>query len=191
MIWAILLEFLFSGSVMSDSSQPQGLQHTRLPCPSLSPGFCSNSGPSSRWCHPIISSSVVPFSCLQSFPASGSFPMSQFFALGGQSTGASVSVLPMNIQGWFFKRLTDWFDLLAVQETLRSLLQDHSAKVSILWCSTIFTIQLSHLYMSTEKTIALTIWTFVSRVMSLLFNTLSRCITAFLPRSNHLLSSWL
>ena len=113
MIWAILLEFLFSGSVMSNSSQPQGLQHTRLPCPSLSPGFCSNSGPSSRWCHPIISSSVVPFSCLQSFPASGSFPMSQFFALGGQSTGASVSVLPMNIQGLFPLVWTGWISLLS------------------------------------------------------------------------------
>ena len=77
-----------------------GLQHIRLPCPSPTPGACSNSRPSSQWCHPTISSSVVPFSCLQSFPASGYFPMSQFFRSGGQSIGASASVLPMNTQDW-------------------------------------------------------------------------------------------
>ena len=94
----------FSYSVMSDSLQPHGLQHTRLPCPSLTPGACSNSCPSSRWWHPAISSSVIPFlSHLQSFPASGPFPMSQFFTSGGQSIGVSASalVLPMNIQSWF------------------------------------------------------------------------------------------
>ena len=89
---------------MSNSLQPHGLQHTSLPCPSLSPGVCSDSCPLSQWCHPSISSSVVPFSsCPQSFPASGSFPVSQLFPSGGQSIGASASasVLPMNIQGWF------------------------------------------------------------------------------------------
>ena len=88
---------------MSNSLQPHGLQHGRLPCPSPTPGVCSNSCPLSRWCHPTSSSSVVPFSWLQSFPASGSFPMSQFLASGGQSIGASASasVLPMNIQDWF------------------------------------------------------------------------------------------
>ena len=89
---------------MSNSSQPHGLQHVRLPCPSLFPGVCSNSCPLSQWCHPNISSSVAAFSsCPQSFPATRSFPMSQLFASGGQSTGASasVSVIPMNIQGWF------------------------------------------------------------------------------------------
>ena len=93
---------LFSYSVMSNSSQPHGLQHARLLCPSPSPGACSNSCTLSRWCHPTLSSSVVPFSCFQSFPASGSFPMSQLLAAGGQSIGASVSVLvlPMNIQDW-------------------------------------------------------------------------------------------
>ena len=98
------LLLLFSLSVVSDSLWPPGLQHTRLPCPSLSPGVCSNSCPLSQWCHPTISSSVPPFSiCPQSFPASGSFPMSGLFASGGQSIGisASSSVLPMNIQGWF------------------------------------------------------------------------------------------
>ena len=89
---------------MSNSLQPHGLQHARLPCPSLSPGVCSNSCPLSWWCHPTISSSVIPFSsCLQSFPASRSFPMSWLFASGGQSIGAtaSASVLPMDIQDWF------------------------------------------------------------------------------------------
>ena len=106
----------FSCSVVSNSLWPHGLQHARLPCPSPTPGACSNSCPSSRWCHPTISSSVVPFpSCLQSFPASGSFPMSQFFTSGGQSIGisASASVLPMNIQDWFALGLTGWISLLS------------------------------------------------------------------------------
>ena len=89
----------FSRSVVSDSLRPRGLHHTRLPCPSTTPRACSNSCPSSQWCHPTISSSVIPFSsCLQSFPASGSFPMSQFFASGGQSISVSASVLPMSIR---------------------------------------------------------------------------------------------
>ena len=101
----------FSRSVVSDSLQPHGLQHARPPCPSPTPGVYSNSCPLSRWCHPTISSSVIPFSSrLQSFPASGSFPVSQFFPSGGQSTGvsASASVLPMNIQDWFPLGWTDW-----------------------------------------------------------------------------------
>ena len=106
----------FSRSVMSDSLQPHGLQRNSLPCPSPTPGACSNSCPLNRWCHPTISSSVVPFSsCLQSFPASGSFPMSQFLASGGQSIGASASapapVLPMNIQDWFSLGLTGLISL--------------------------------------------------------------------------------
>ena len=98
-------------SLVSDPLRPHGLQHTRLPCPSATPGACSNSYPSSWWCHPSISSSVVPFSsCLQSFPASGSFPMSQFFASGGQSSGASASasILSMNIWDWFPLGWTGW-----------------------------------------------------------------------------------
>ena len=99
----------FSCSVMSDSSQPHGLQHTWLSCPPLSPRVCSNS---CLWCHPTISSSVVPFSsCLQSFPASRSFPVSHFFASGGQTIGASASVLPMNIQDWFPLGLTGLISL--------------------------------------------------------------------------------
>ena len=92
----------FSCSVVSDSLQPHGLQHTRLPCPSPTPGACSNSCPSSLWYHPTISSSALPFSfCLESFPASGSLPMSQFLTSGDQSIGTSASVLPMNIEYWF------------------------------------------------------------------------------------------
>ena len=105
---------LFSPSVMSDSLWPHGLQHTRPPCPSPTPRVYSDSCPFSQWCHPTISSSVVPFSsCPQSFPTSGSFQMSQFFASGGQSSGvsASASVLPMNIQDWFPLRWTDWISL--------------------------------------------------------------------------------
>ena len=140
----------FSCSVVSNSWWPHGLQHARFPCPSATPrAYYSNSRPSSQWCHPTISSSVIPFSSLlQSFPPSGSFLMSQFFTSGGQSIGlsASASVLPLNIQ--------DWLDLLAVQGTLKSLLQYHSSKASILRRSAFFIVQLSHPYMTTEKTIA-------------------------------------
>ena len=102
----------FSYSVMSNSLWPHGLQHTRLPCPSPTPGACSNSCPLSQWCHPTISSSVVPFSShLQSSPASGSFPMSQFFASGSQSIGALASDLTMNVQDWFLFGLTGWISL--------------------------------------------------------------------------------
>ena len=103
-LWGLVRSVQFIHSVRSDSLWPHGLQHTRLPCPSSIPGACSNSCPASQWCHPTISSSVVPFSShLQSFPASGSFPMSQFFPSGGQSIGASASasVLSVNIQDWF------------------------------------------------------------------------------------------
>ena len=107
----------FSRSVMSSFVWPHGLQHARLPCPSPPPGACSNSCPLSQWCHPTISSSVIPFSSSpQSFPASGAFPMSQLFTSGGQSIGASASVLPMNIQDWFPLGLTS---LISLQESLR------------------------------------------------------------------------
>ena len=108
--------------------------------------------------------------------------MSQFFISGGQSIGASASVLPMK---------KNWLDLLAVQETVKSLLQHHSSKASILQCSAFFLVQLSHPYMTTGKIIALTRWTFVGKVMSLLFNMLSRFVIVFLPRSRCLLISWL
>ena len=103
----------FSLSFVSDSLWPHWLQHARLPCPSPAPGACSNSCPYSRWCHPTISSSVVPFSRLQSFPASGSFQINQLFTSGGQSIGvsASTSVLPVNIQDWFPLGWTGWISL--------------------------------------------------------------------------------
>ena len=117
----------FSHSVVSNSLQPHRLQHVRHPCPLPTPKVCSNSCPSSRWCPPTISPSVVPFySCLQSHPASGSFPVSQFFTSGGQSIGisASASVIPMNTQDWFPLGLTD---LLAVHRTLKCFVQNHSS----------------------------------------------------------------
>ena len=172
----------FSRLVMSDSLQPQGLQHARLPCQSLTPGAYSNSCPKSQWCHPIISSSVIPFfSSLQCFTASGSFQMSQFFASGGQSIGVSASasvsasgifILSSEYSGRISFRI-DWLDLLAVQETLKSLLQHWCSKASILQCSAFLKVQLSHPYMTTEKNIALTRWTFVGKVMSLLLNMFS------------------
>ena len=165
----------FSHSVMSDSLWPHGLQHARLPCPSPTPGAYSNSCLSSQWCHPTTSSSVVPFSShLQSCPASGCFPMSQFFASGGRSIGNfSFSISPFNEYSGLISFRIKWLDLLAVQGILKRLLQPNSSKDSILWCSAFFIVQLSHPYMTTGKTIALTRQTFVGKVMSLLFNVLS------------------
>ena len=183
----------FSRSVVSDSLRPHELQHARPPCPSPTPRVHPNSCPLSLWCHPAISSSVIPFSsCPQALPASGSFPLSLLFTSGGKSIGVSpsTSVLPVNTQGLISFRM-DWLDLLAVQGTLKSLLQHHSSKASIFQHSAFFTVQLSHPYMTTGKTIALTRWTFVDKVMSLLFNMLSRLVITFLPRSNCLLISWL
>ena len=180
-------------SLMSDCLRPQEPQHARPPCPSPTPGVHPNPYPLSQWCHPTISSSVVPFSsCPQSFPASGSFPMSQLFASSGQSIGVSAStlVLPVNTQDWSPFKM-DWLDLLVVQGTLKSLLQHHSSKASILWRSAFFTVQLSHPYMTTGKTISLTRWTFVDKVMPLLFDMLSRVVITFLSRSKRLLISWL
>ena len=145
----------------------------QLPCPSLYPLVFLNSCPLSQWCYPTISSLVDPFSsCLQSFPASGSFAMSSLSTLGDQSIGvsASASALPMNIQDWFSFRI-DYFDLLAIEGTLRSLFQHHSLKATILWHSAFYMIQLSYPYMTTGKTVALTRRTFVGKVMSLVFNT--------------------
>ena len=144
---------------MSDSLRPHESQHARPPCLSPTPRVHSNSRPLSQWCHPAISSSLVPFSsCPQSFPAPGSLQMSLLFASGGQGIGASAttSVLPINTQDWSPLGWTGWMDLLAVQGTLKNLLQHHSSKASILWCSAFFTVQLSHPYMTTGKTIALT-----------------------------------
>ena len=141
-----------------DSLWPHGLQHTRLPCLSLSPRVCLNSFPLSQWCHPTISFSVAHFFCLWSFLASESFPMCWLFTSGDQSTGAtaSVSVLPMNIQGWFPLGINGLISLLS--KRLSSLLQDHSSKASIFQCSAFFMVQLSYPYFTTGKNLALTIW---------------------------------
>ena len=156
----------FSHSIVSNSLWPNGLHHARLPCPSPTPRICSNSCPLSQWCHPTISSFVIPFSsCLQAFPVSGSFQMSQFFPSGGQSIGASSTSPSSEYSGLISFRI-DWFDLPAVQGTLKSLPQYHSSKASILLRSAFFIVQLSHPYMTTGKTIALTRRTFVGKVVS-------------------------
>ena len=163
-----------------ESSVAQSCLTLGYPMDCSAPGFLvhhqlselAQTCPSSQWCHSTISSSVVPFSsCPQSFPASGSSLISQLFSSGGQSIGfsASSSVLPIGLISFRM----DWLDLLAVQETLKSLLQHQSSKASILHCPAFFMVQLSHPYMTTGKTMALTRWTFVGKVTSLLFNMLS------------------
>ena len=122
----------FSHSVVSNSLWPHGLQHSRLPCPSPSPRACSNPCPTSRWCHPTISSSVIPFSPSQSFLASGPFLMSQLFASGGQTKHWSFSICSSSEYSGLISFRMDWLDLFAVQGTLKSLLQHHSSKASIL-----------------------------------------------------------
>ena len=143
---------------MSDSLRPHEPQHTRPLCPSPTARVDPNPCPLGRWCHPIISSSVVHFSsCLQSFPASGSFQMSQLFVSGSQSIGvsASTSVLPMNTQDWSLLGWTGWISLQS-KGLSRVFSNTHSSKASIPWHSAFFIVQLSHPYMTTGKTIALT-----------------------------------
>ena len=173
---------------MSNSLQPHGLQHARLPCLSPTPRSYSNSHPSSQQYHPTISSSVVPFSHLQSFPASGSFPESVLRIRWPKYWSFSIS--PSNEYSGLISIRMDWLDLLAVQGTLK-ILQHHSSNAPILWHSAFFIIQLLHPYMITGKTIALTRQTFAGKVMSLLFNVLSRLLISFLPRSKHRIISWL
>ena len=160
---------------------------------SPSPAVCSNSCPVSQWCHPTISSSVFPLSsCLQSFPASGSFPINCFFTSGGQTIGASASasVLPMNIQGWFPLGLTGLISLQSKglsRVFSRTTVQKHQ-----FFGTQPFLLSSSHIHTwLPERNIALTVRTFVGKVMSLLFNILSRFVTSFLPRSKCLLISWL
>ena len=160
-------------------------------CPSPSPRACSNSCPLHHWCHPTSLSSVIPFSfCLQSFPMPGSFQMSQLFTSGGQSIVISVSAsaLPKNIQGWFHLGSTD---LISLQSKGISRVFSNTTvqKHQFFWHSAFFMVQLSHPYMTTRKTIALTTWTFVSKLMSLLLNMLFRFVIVFLQRSKCLLIS--
>ena len=170
--------------------------NTRLPCPSLSLRVCSNSCPSVgdaiQPSHPLLSPSRLLLLPPSIFPSIRVFSNESVLPSGGQSieASASASVLPMNIQDCFPLGLTGLIPF-AVQETLKSLLQHHSPKTSIPWCSAFFIVQLSHSFMTTGKTIALTRWTFVGKVVSLLFNMLSRLDITFLPRSKRLLISWL
>ena len=186
----VLSSVQFSHSVMSDSLRPNEWQHARPPCPSPTPGVHPNPCPLSQRCHPTISSSVVPFSsCAQSFPASVSSQMSQLFASGGQVWSFSFNISPSNEHPGLIAFRMDWLDILAVQGTLKSLLQHHSSKASIRWSSAFFIVQLSHSYMTTGKTIPLSRQTFVDKVTALLFNMLSRLVITFLPRSKCLLIS--
>ena len=184
---------LFSRSVVSNHLQPHGLQHSRLPCPPLSPGFCPNSCPLSQWCHPTISSSVALFSsCLLSFPTSGSFPVSWLSISGGQSIGASASasalVLPMNIQSWFPLGLTGLSPCYPKDsQEFSPVTQFKSISfsvLSLLYGPTLTSIQkywknhsLDNLDLCWQR--------------SLLFNMLSRFVIAFLPRSKGFLIPWL
>ena len=170
---------------MSDSLRPHGVQHARLPCPSPTPWAYSNSHASSQWCHPTISSSVVPFSsCLQSFPVSGSLAVLHIRWPKYWHFGFSLS--PSNEYSRLISFRIDWLGLLAVQESSPTPLK----RINSLAFSFLY-IQLSYSYMTTGKTIALTRWTFVGKIMSLLFNVLSRLVITFLPRCKHLLISWL
>ena len=160
-----MLSVQFSRSVRSNSLRPHGLQHARLRCPSPTPGAYSRSCPSSWWCPPTISSSVVPFSsCLQSFPASGSF---HWISSSHQVAKVLEFQLLHQPFQWIFRTgflHDEWLAVLVEsQGILKNLLQHHSSKTSILWCSVFFIIQLSHLYMTTGKTIALPRQTFVGK----------------------------
>ena len=186
------LLLLFGHPAVFSSLRPHGLQHARPRCPSPSPEACPSSCPLPQWCHPAISSSDAPllpsvFSSIKDFsnesavcirwPKYWSFSFSTFSTYNEYSGIISLKI--------------DWLDLLSVQGTLRSLLQHHSSRTSILQCSVFFTVQLSQLNVTTGKTLALTVLIFVGRVMSLLFNTLSRFVIAFMPKNKHLLISWL
>ena len=162
---------------MSDSLQPHESQHARPPCPSPTPGVHSDSRPSSQWCHPAISSSVVPFSsCPQSLPASVFSNESTLHMRWPKYWSFSFSIIPSKEIPGLISFRKDWLDLLAVQGTLKSLLQHHCSKASVFRCLAFYLAQLSHRYMTAGKAIALTIWTFVGKVMFLLFNALFRFV---------------
>ena len=190
-MWLCLIVVLtlaqFSHSVVSDSLWPDGPQHARPPCPSSTAGLYLNSCPLSRWCHPTIlcqSLLLLPsiFSIIRVFSNESDLRIRcpKYWSF-------SFSISPSNEHPGLISFRMDWLDLLAIQGTLKSLLQHHSSKASILQRSAFFTVQLSHPYMTTGKTIALTRWTFVGKVMSLLFNMLSRLAIAFLRMRKRLL----
>ena len=176
---------------MSDSLQPHRLQHARLPCPSPQSSLklmsieLVMSSNHLILCHPLL---LLP----SIFPSMRVFSNESVFHIRWPKYWSfSFSISTSNDYSALISFRMDWLDLLALQGTLKSLLQHHSSKASILGCSAFFIVQLSHPYMTTGKTIALPRWTFVGKVMSLLFNMLSRFVTAFLPRKMHFLISWL
>ena len=182
---------LLLSAVTCDSFQSHGLQHARFPCPSLTLRACSDSCPLSWWCHPTTSSSVTLFPLLlPSIFASIRVFFNESVLPIRWPKYWSFSISPSSEYPGLISLRIDWFDLLSVQGTLKSLLQHHSSKASILWGSTFFIAQLSHPHMTTEKTIALTRRIFVGKVMSLLFNMLSSLVITFHPRSKCLLISW-
>ena len=182
----------FSRSVLSDSLWPHGLQHSRSPCPSPTPGACSNSSiesvmPSNHLilcCPFLLLPSILPNIRVFSNESVLHIRWPKYWSF-------SFNISPSNEHLGLISFRMDWLDFLAVQGALKSLLQHHSSKASILWCSAFFIAQLSHPYVTTGKTIALTRQTFVSKVMSLIFHMLSRLVITFLPRSKRLLLSWL
>ena len=177
---------------MSHSLWPHGLQLAKPPCPSANPRACSNSwaliSDAIHTSHPLLSPSPPAFNIRQH---KGLFQWVSSLHQVEKYCSFSFNISPSNEYSGLISFKIDWVDLLAVQETLKSLLQNHSLKELILWCSAFFIFQLSHSYMTTGKTIALTRWTFVSKVISLLFNILSRLVIAFLLRNKGLLISWL
>ena len=189
----IISSVQFSCSVMSDSLRPHGLQHARPPCPSPTPGVYSNSCSSSQWCHPAISSSVVPFSsCPQSLPASGSFPMSQLFTWGGKSIGVSAlaSVIPMNTQDWFPLGWTGWTSLQS--KGLSRVFSNTTVQKHQFFRTQLSSQSNSHIHKWTlEGGLPWLDGPLLAKVMSLLLNMLSRLVITFLPTSKHLLISWL
>ena len=182
----------FSHSVVSDSLWPHELQPTRPPCPSPTPGVHPNPYPSSWWCHPAILSYRPLLLLPWIFPGIRVFSNESALRIRWPKYWSfSFSISPSNEHSGLISFRMDWLDLLAVQGTLKSRLQHHSSKASILLRSAFLIVQLIHPYMTTGKTIALTRWTFDDKVMSLLFNMLSRLGITFLPRSKCLLISWL
>ena len=191
--WEFLGQFSpvqFSHSVVSDSLQPHGLQDARSPCPSPTPGVYSNSCPLSQWYHPnhliLCRPLLLPLSIIPSIRV---FSNESVFCIRWPNYWSfSFSISPSSEYSGLISFRIDWSDLLAVQGTIKNLLQHHSSKVSILWCSAFFMVQLTSIHdHSTGKAIAFPVLTFVGKVMSLLFNMLSRLVIAFLPRSKQLL----
>ena len=168
---------------MSDSLRPHELQHARPPCPSPAPRVHPNPCPLSRWCL-LLPPSIFPSNRVFSDESAIHIRWPKYWSF-------NFNIRPSNEHSGLISFRMDWLDLLAVQGTLKSLLQHHTSKTSILWRSAFFTVQLSHSYMTTGKTIALTRQTLIGKVMSLLLNMLSRLIITFLPRSKCLLISWL